>query len=58
MRIACSQLPVGTLPGPRRVIVVEPLERPEERPVPAAPPPEREPAERDPVEPDPEPQRV
>jgi hypothetical protein len=56
MRIACPDLPAATLPGPRRVIVVEPLEAPEERPVPAAPPPEREPAEPDPVEPDAEPQ--
>ena len=56
MRIGCSQLPpAGTLPGPRRVIVVEPLELPEERPVPA-PPPEPEPPERGPAEPDPEPQ--
>jgi hypothetical protein len=56
MRIAGSELPAGTLPGPRRVIVVEPLELPEERPVPAAPPPEPEPPERGPAEPDAEPQ--
>jgi hypothetical protein len=60
MSTARPDAPAGTLPGPRRVIVVEPLERPAERPAPAPhPPPESPPApERDPAQPEAEPQRV
>ena len=48
MSTARPDAPAGTLPGPRRVIVVEPLERPAERPAP----------ERDPAQPEADPQRV
>lgn len=49
-------MPVATLPGPSRTIVVEPIELPERAPA----PPEREPAPRPaepppPREPEPEP---
>ena len=39
MTSAVGDAPAGSLPGPRRVIVVEPLEVPEALPAPDPPPP-------------------
>ena len=55
MTTAVGDAPAGSLPGPRRVIVVEPLEVPEALPAPDPPPVPEAPPAREPDEPEPQP---